>query len=157
MTSFPVMERVLRTCRGPETLHAALSNLAALPEVGMTSTIGPKVPRLLGVVGAGQMGAGIAQVAAVTGVPVVLADANQESLERGVASIQRNIARQVQKKQLTQQEADQASGRIRTALSLKVMVHKLVAVCSPFFDPKQLCRPWNKLTLSLKLSVRVKS
>jgi len=87
----------------------------------MASSIAPKIPRLLGVVGAGQMGAGIAQTAASKGVPVILADVSQDSLDRGSATIHRSLARQVQKGQLTPEEADLVTGRIRTDLSLKVI------------------------------------
>ncbi len=87
----------------------------------MASSIAPKIPRLLGVVGAGQMGAGIAQTAAAKGVPVILADVSQESLDRGSATIHRSLARQVQKGQITQEGAALATERIRADLSLKVL------------------------------------
>jgi len=87
----------------------------------MASRVALKVPRLLGVVGAGQMGAGIAQTAAVKGVPVIMADVSQESLDRGIATIHRSLARQVQKGQITQEEAALATERIRTDVSLNVL------------------------------------
>lgn len=80
---------------------------------------GQQIPRLLGVIGAGQMGAGIAQVAASKGVPVVLVDVAQRSLDHGLAAIQRSLAKQVQKQHTTQEEADKTSAYIRTSLSLK--------------------------------------
>lgn len=83
---------------------------------------GQQIPRLLGVVGAGQMGAGIAQVAASKGVPVVLVDVAQRSLDQGLATIQRSLAKQIQKQHSTQEEADKTSAYIRTSLSLKVAV-----------------------------------
>lgn len=82
---------------------------------------GQQIPRLLGVIGAGQMGAGIAQVAASKGVPVVLVDVAQRSLDHGLAAIQRSLAKQVQKQHTTQEEADKTSAYIRTSLSLKVV------------------------------------
>ncbi len=88
----------------------------------MASGLGPKVPGLLGVVGAGQMGAGIAQISAMKGVPVVLADVSQQSLDRGLATIHRSLARQVQKTQTTQPEAHQAAQRISTSISLQVLL-----------------------------------
>lgn len=87
----------------------------------MASSVARRIPQLLGVVGAGQMGAGIAQTAAAQGLPVILADVTQDSLDRGSANIHRSLARQVQKGQLTQEEADLVKGRIRTDLSLKVL------------------------------------
>ncbi|DBA81190.1 TPA: hypothetical protein ACH3X2_007007 [Trebouxia sp. C0005] len=87
----------------------------------MASSVARRIPQLLGVVGAGQMGAGIAQTAAAQGLPVILADVTQDSLDRGSANIHRSLARQVQKGQLTQEEADLVKGRIRTDLSLKAL------------------------------------
>ena len=108
----------------------------------MASSIAPKIPRLLGVVGAGQMGAGIAQTAAAKGVPVILADISQGSLDRGSATIHRSLARQVQKGQLTQEEAYLIKGRIRTDLSLKVL---------PSGPVLPALAPALKLTLTLPL------
>jgi 3-hydroxybutyryl-CoA dehydrogenase len=54
----------------------------------------------LGVVGAGQMGCGIAQVAASSGFPVVLNDVSDERLRAGLATINGNLARAVQKGQI---------------------------------------------------------
>lgn len=100
---------------------------------------GQQIPRLLGVIGAGQMGAGIAQVAAAKGVPVVLVDVAQRSLDQGIATIQRSLAKQVQKQQTTQEEADETSASIRTSLSLKVLV--ILAPSCPYESFKLcLCR-----------------
>lgn len=87
----------------------------------MASSSALKVPRLLGVVGAGQMGAGIAQIAAAKGVRVIMADVSQESLDRGSATIHRSLARQAQKGLTTQEEAALATERIRTDVSLNVL------------------------------------
>ena len=62
----------------------------------------------MGVVGAGQMGAGIAQVAATAGLPVVLCDLNEAALERGRASISSSLARMVKKEKISQADADAA-------------------------------------------------
>ncbi|MEW6308776.1 MAG: 3-hydroxybutyryl-CoA dehydrogenase [Bacillota bacterium] len=69
-----------------------------------------RVNRLM-VVGAGQMGAGIAQVAAVAGLEVILTDVAQAFLERGTAAIEASLARAVEKGRLTQ-EAKTAAGRL---------------------------------------------
>ena len=84
------------------------------------SGVVPRLPQLLGVVGAGQMGAGIAQVAAAKGLDVILTDANQTALDRGLASIHRSLARQVQKGHVTQDQADLTAQRVVTAHALKV-------------------------------------
>ncbi len=64
------------------------------------------------VVGAGQMGSGIAQVAAQTGLAVHLTDVNEGVLETGVETIEKNLARSVEKKRMSQDEMDETMGRI---------------------------------------------
>jgi 3-hydroxybutyryl-CoA dehydrogenase len=70
------------------------------------------------VIGAGLMGAGIAQVAAVAGHEVVLRDVTDEALERGLAGIWRSLDRFVAKDRITAAEADAAVGRISTTTDL---------------------------------------
>ena len=66
------------------------------------------------VVGAGQMGSGIAQVAAQTGLAVHLADVEQEMVERGLETIEKNLSRSVEKERISQDEMDEAMGRIQS-------------------------------------------
>jgi 3-hydroxybutyryl-CoA dehydrogenase len=75
--------------------------------------------RCIAVVGAGQMGSGIAHVAATSGYDVVLTDISQDALDRARASIARNLGRQVKKERLTQAEADAALSRIATSVALE--------------------------------------
>ncbi|MCR4418947.1 MAG: 3-hydroxybutyryl-CoA dehydrogenase [Clostridia bacterium] len=70
------------------------------------------------VVGAGQMGAGIAQVAAQAGLEVVVNDVADEFLERGLRIIDQNLERNVAKGKLTAEEKAAVMGRIRTSLDL---------------------------------------
>lgn len=74
-----------------------------------------------GVVGAGQMGGGIAQVAACSGFDVVLYDLNDPALERGIKAISSSLARMVNKEKLTQAEADQALARIKLTTDMADM------------------------------------
>ncbi|MGU1062109.1 3-hydroxyacyl-CoA dehydrogenase NAD-binding domain-containing protein [Pseudomonas aeruginosa] len=68
--------------------------------------------RKLGVLGAGMMGAGIANVAAAAGIEVVLIDASREQAERGKAGIASLLAKDVQKGKSTQEKADGLLARV---------------------------------------------
>ena len=72
----------------------------------------------VGVVGAGQMGSGIAHVFAMAGYYVFLNDINAEGLAKAVALIDRNIERQVSKGKSTADEKTAAMARITTTLTL---------------------------------------
>jgi 3-hydroxybutyryl-CoA dehydrogenase len=74
--------------------------------------------KTLGVVGAGQMGAGIAQVAAQAGLEVIVTDIAQDALDRGAASIAKSLGRFVKKEKMTQAEADEVLARVRFSLEL---------------------------------------
>jgi 3-hydroxybutyryl-CoA dehydrogenase len=77
--------------------------------------------KTFGVVGAGQMGSGIAQVAAVSGFKVVMNDIKTEFVERGFAAIKKNLKRSVEKGQMTDEEMDIVLGRIRTSADINDM------------------------------------
>jgi len=72
----------------------------------------------VGVVGAGTMGNGIAQVAARAGLAVVLRDVKDEFLERGMAAVDKSLQRDVDKERLTAEEKLTIVGRIRTVTQL---------------------------------------
>ncbi len=67
----------------------------------------------IAVLGAGTMGNGIAHVIARSGMAVVLADIEQAALSRGFETLRRNLAREVAKGKLTQEQAEEAGSRIR--------------------------------------------
>ena len=64
------------------------------------------------VVGAGQMGSGIAQVAAQAGLAVHLTDVNEGALQKGVETIKKNLARSVEKERMSQDEMEETMERI---------------------------------------------
>src|SRR5215471_13492614 len=68
----------------------------------------------IGVVGAGQMGNGIAHVCALAGYDVVLEDINPEALNRARTTIENNLRRQVSRGTISQADSDSALRRIRT-------------------------------------------
>ncbi len=74
---------------------------------------------VIGVVGAGTMGNGIAQVAARAGYRVVMRDVKDEFLERGLAAIEKSLQRDVEKERLAVDEKDSIRGRIQTTTSLE--------------------------------------
>jgi 3-hydroxybutyryl-CoA dehydrogenase len=76
------------------------------------------VIKSVGVVGAGQMGGGIAHVFAMAGYDVFLNDINAEGLAKAVALIDRNIERQVAKGKTTPDQKTAAMARITTTLTL---------------------------------------
>ncbi len=75
--------------------------------------------RTILVVGAGQMGSGIAQVAAQSGYNVILHDVEERFVERGLGTIRRHLDRAVEKGKLTAAARDEALARIRTTTALE--------------------------------------
>lgn len=74
-----------------------------------------------GVIGAGQMGNGIVQVAATSGLDVVMSDISEEFAAKGVRSIEKNLARSVEKEKISSQERDAILSRISITTDLSVM------------------------------------
>ncbi|WP_432472446.1 3-hydroxybutyryl-CoA dehydrogenase [Amphritea sp. HPY] len=72
----------------------------------------------VGVVGAGQMGSGIAQVCAAAGLQVILFDLNLQALERGVAAISASLQRLVSKDKLSQAELDETLAKVSLSTDL---------------------------------------
>ncbi|MHB8633639.1 MAG: 3-hydroxybutyryl-CoA dehydrogenase [Thermoplasmatota archaeon] len=68
----------------------------------------------VGVVGAGQMGAGIAQVAAQAGYNVILVDLKEEFVRKGLLTVEKSMAKLVEKKVLLPADAASARGRLST-------------------------------------------
>lgn len=76
--------------------------------------------KYVSVIGAGQMGSGIAQVFAQSGFEVILLDQQESFVQKGLSSIQKNLSRQVEKSRRTQEEVDAILGRITGTTDLKV-------------------------------------
>ena len=103
------------------------------------------------VVGAGTMGNGIAQTFAAAGSKVVLVDVNEAALAKGLATIEKSLARFVSKEKLTQADADAIRGRITGASSLsaaaksnlvvEAVVERLDVKKAIFKELDELCGP----------------
>ena len=76
---------------------------------------------VIGVVGAGTMGNGIAQVAARAGYNVILHDVRDEFIQRGLAAIDKSLQRDVDKERLKAEDKQQIFGRIRTTTDLTAL------------------------------------
>ena len=72
----------------------------------------------VGVIGAGQMGNGIAHVLSQSGYSVLLNDVNQDALERAIERVRKNMDRQLRGGKISAGEIDAAMGRIKTTLDL---------------------------------------
>jgi len=71
------------------------------------------------VIGAGQMGSGIAQVCAQSGYDVMLNDMNDEALNKGVKNIEKHLARSVEKERFTSKEKDEVLNRLTPSQKLE--------------------------------------
>jgi 3-hydroxybutyryl-CoA dehydrogenase len=107
--------------------------------------------KTFGVVGAGQMGSGIAQVAAMSGLQVIMNDIKDEFVERGLKNITNILTKNVEKGKMTQEEKQGILGRLKTSTSLKDMapVDFLVEAATEneplkfgiFREVDSICRP----------------
>ena len=73
--------------------------------------------KTVGVVGAGQMGNGIAHVMALAGYDVLLTDISQDALDAALDTVRKNLERQVSRDKISQSDADAAMARIKTTLT----------------------------------------
>lgn len=105
----------------------------------------------LGVVGAGLMGNGIAQVAAMSGLQVIMSDIKDEFVQRGLENISKILSRSVDKARMSVEEKDATLDRIKTTVDNKDMsatdfVVEAATENEPlkfqiFRDLDEICRP----------------
>ncbi|NQY12841.1 MAG: 3-hydroxybutyryl-CoA dehydrogenase [Henriciella sp.] len=74
--------------------------------------------KTIGVVGAGQMGNGIAHVCALAGYDVILNDISQDALDAGVTTIEKNLSRQLSRELISMDDMKAAQGRITTTVDV---------------------------------------
>jgi 3-hydroxybutyryl-CoA dehydrogenase len=101
--------------------------------------VGTEAKVLIGVIGAGTMGNGIAHVFAKSGFPVLLCDVEQKYLDRGIAAIGANLEREVTKGKLTAEERVAALGRVRSVLRREDLINCtfLVEAATERFEVKR--------------------
>jgi 3-hydroxybutyryl-CoA dehydrogenase len=107
--------------------------------------------KTFGVIGSGQMGNGIAQVAAASGLAVIMNDVRQEFVDKGLKTIAGILARNVENGKMTTADRDALLGRIRGSVSLEDMAAADVVVEAAtekqeikfqiFRELDQLCKP----------------
>ncbi len=107
--------------------------------------------KTIAVLGAGQMGNGITQVAACAGYNVTMVDIEQAYVDRGLATIEKSLAKLVSKERMTQEDADAARARITTAIDRQACADcDLVVEAVPeilslkqeiFAELDQICKP----------------
>lgn len=88
------------------------------PFVNKSERREPVVIKTVGIIGAGQMGNGIAHVAALGGYNVLLNDLSKERVESALATINGNMARQIRRGKITEEDREKALARISYAPSL---------------------------------------
>jgi 3-hydroxybutyryl-CoA dehydrogenase len=79
--------------------------------------------KTVGVVGAGQMGNGIAQVAAHSGLQVVMSDIADSFVQKGLGTISKNLDRMVEKGKISSQNKNEIMGKIKGTIQLKDMTN----------------------------------
>ena len=105
----------------------------------------------IAVIGAGQMGNGIAQVAASAGYEVLMIDIKEEYVDRGMATIQKSLSKLVSKERISQSDADDTLARISTTtdraecadvdLVVEAVPEILDLKISIFSELDEICKP----------------
>jgi len=90
----------------------------------------------IGVIGAGTMGNGIAHVSALSGLEVVLVDIDADILENGLATISKNMNRQVQKEKISASDKNSAIERISTSTEMIALADCEIVVEAATENPK---------------------
>jgi 3-hydroxybutyryl-CoA dehydrogenase len=97
-------------------------NIDVKPGTGMATMVTePPDFRSIGVIGAGQMGNGIAHVCALAGLPVTIVDIKQDALTKAMSVMARNMERQVNRSIVTSDQRDEALALVRTSTDYAVL------------------------------------
>src|SRR4051794_9616222 len=99
----------------------------------------------IGVVGAGTMGNGIAQVFTQAGFEVRLVDASAPALERARATVEKSLGKFVDKGRLTASDRDAALARLQTTTSMETLADTDYVVEAIFENPRVKCELFARL------------
>jgi 3-hydroxybutyryl-CoA dehydrogenase len=99
----------------------------------------------VGVVGCGLMGHGIAQICAQTGWEVVVREVDREQLDKGIARIEKQLARAVEREKLSQDESDSVRGRIAPTLDYADLAKSDLVVEAITEDLEQKLEMWREV------------
>ena len=94
---------------------------------------------IIGVIGAGTMGNGIAQTAANTGFDVVMCDVSDDFVQRGLANVSKSLDRFVKKETMTEEQKNEVLGRIKTTTKMDDLANcsLIVEAATENFDVKR--------------------
>jgi len=131
-----------------------MSQAQKLMEKGKAAVTPARTISKVGIIGAGQMGSGIAHVAALSGYTVALNDLKKESFDKGLEAVGKNLARQLAKGVIKEADRDKALERISYAPTLEsfgdcdivieaatedeALKHKIFAALCPHLKPTAL-------------------
>jgi 3-hydroxybutyryl-CoA dehydrogenase len=132
-------------------------NVDVKPSASNISLIEPMEIASVGVIGGGQMGNGIAHVCALAGLPVVLLDVKAEALTKAMATMARNMDRQVNRSIISSDDRDGALARITTSTDYAAFGDSdlVIEAATEKEDVKRLI--FDKLTPKLKPSCLIAS
>ena len=132
-------------------LHRANGTLTDRPSFDVFSLIPRLMIENIAVLGSGQMGNGIAQVAACSGFNVIMCDIKQDFIDKGLESIENSLTKLVSKQRISQEEAERALSRIFTSVDIsncsqaELVIEAIPEIpelkYSTFRDLDQVCRP----------------
>ena len=106
----------VQTEQAKAMIHAFFAERAAAKVKGVPADLRPRPMEQVAIIGAGTMGGGIAMAAANAGLPVVVKDAAQDALDRGLATIKRNYDASVKRGRMTEAAVAQRLSSISTVL-----------------------------------------
>ena len=130
-----LFEQCLRGEQSRALIHVFFAERAAAKIPGLEAARAARPVQRAAVVGAGTMGSGIAVCFANAGIEVWLSDASPEALERGLAGIRKQYETAVRKGRMSELEAGQRLGRIRTAAGMEGVAQADAVVEAVFEDP----------------------